>query len=276
MINVSKKYCEYPDCLQLPSFNYDGETTPIFCSTHKLTGMINLKHDFCIFINDEGKRCEIYPAYNFPDKKTPEYCTAHKLNCMVNINNKHCLTGCGTRVSNTKYKGYCLRCFIHTFPEESVCRNYKTKYPDVVEYITNKFSGFSWIYNKRIYDGCSKRLPELFLDLGFQVMIVEIDENGHNTYDNMCENRRIMELSQDLGHRPIVLIRFNPDGYTDKNGKKIPSCWCINKQGVCAVRYNKAWEERLRFLQNQIQYWIDNHTEKTIEHVPLYFDENLS
>jgi hypothetical protein len=129
---------------------------------------------------------------------------------------------------------------MYTFPDEPVTRNYKTKERNVVEFITNTFSGFSWIYNKRIYDGCSKKLPDLFLDLGFQVLIVEIDENGHDGYDNMCENKRIMELSKDLDHRPIVLIRFNPDGYTDKNEKKIQSCWCINKQGVCVVRYQRA------------------------------------
>ena len=36
--------------------------------------------------------------------------------------------------------------------------------------------------------------------------------------DCSCENKRIMEISQDLGHRPIVFIRFNPDEY-NKNGK---------------------------------------------------------
>ena len=36
-------------------------------------------------------------------------------------------------------------------------------------------------------------------------------------------NKRLMELSQDVGFRPIVFIRFNQDGY------KITSCWYINK-----------------------------------------------
>ena len=267
MINVTKKYCENPTCLILACFNFVGEKKPRFCSEHLLNGMIDVSHKTC-----ENEDCMIQPAYNFPNEKTPRFCVTHKHIGMIDIKSKKCLTGCGTQVSNPKYKGYCLRCFIHTFPEESVTRNYKTKEKNVVDFIINTFSGFSWIYNRRIYDGCSKKLPDLFLDLGFQVLIVEIDENGHDGYDNMCENRRIMELSKDVGHRPIVFIRFNPDGYTDKNEKKIPSCWCINKLGVCVVRYQNAWEERLKFLQNQIQYWIDNHTEKTIEHVPLYFD----
>jgi hypothetical protein len=47
---------------------------------------------------------------------------------------------------------------------------------------------------------------------------IEIDENQHVAYDCSCENKRIMELSQDVGHRPIVFIRFNPDGYKDHKG----------------------------------------------------------
>lgn len=183
-----------------------------------------------------------------------------------------CITTLCEGLKNKKYKGHCLRCFIHLFPDEPVTCNYKTKETSVVKYLMEQFPDFTWIWDKKVQDECSKKLPDLFLDLGFQVLIVEIDENGHDGYDNMCENKRVMELSKDVEHRPIVLIRFNPDGYTDKNEKKIPSCWCINKQGVCVVRYQRAWEERLAFLQNQIQYWIDNRTEKTIEHIPLYFD----
>jgi len=46
-------------------------------------------------------------------------------------------------------------------------------------------------------------------DLGTHILIVEIDENAHAVYDCSCENKRLMELSQDVGHRPIVFIRFN-------------------------------------------------------------------
>ena len=36
-------------------------------------------------------------------------------------------------------------------------------------------------------------------------------------------NKRLMELSQDFAHRPIVFIRINPDGYTDVHDKYINS-----------------------------------------------------
>ncbi len=37
-----------------------------------------------------------------------------------------------------------------------------------------------------------------------------------------------MEISKDLNHQPIVFMRFNPDGYIDKNNNEIKSCWAIN------------------------------------------------
>jgi hypothetical protein len=69
------------------------------------------------------------------------------------------------------------------------------------------------ITDKKIEGGCSKRRPDIMIDIGFQIIIVEIDENQDNNYDCSCEYKRIMELSQDVGFHPIVFIRFNPDGY---------------------------------------------------------------
>ena len=48
------------------------------------------------------------------------------------------------------------------------------------------------------------RRPDLELDLLYQIVI--IDENQHIDYDCSCENKLIMELSQDIAHRPIYSI----------------------------------------------------------------------
>jgi len=82
-----------------------------------------------------------------------------------------------------------------------------------------------------------------------------------------------MELSQDLQHRPIVFIRFNPDEYTDKYGNQIKSCWRINKSGTMSIIRTKLdeWNHRIECLNEQIQYWIDNPTEKTIETIQLFY-----
>lgn len=180
---------------------------------------------------------------------------------------------------NAKYEGHCLNCFIHLFPDRPNARNYKTKEKAVVDYILENFplDKYTWISDKRVKDGCSKRRPDLLLDLGYQVIIVEVDEHQHTDYDCACENKRLMELSQDVYHRPIVLIRFNPDEYMDKS-KKITSCWGVNKLGICALKKTKLkeWNTRLEFLKSQIEYWSnsENMSDKTIQIVELFYNQS--
>jgi len=134
----------------------------------------------------------------------------------------------------------------------------------------------TWISDRRVIDGCSRRRPDLLLDLGYQVIIIEVDENQHMEYDCSCENKRLMELSKDVGYRNIIFIRFNPDDYKDNNDKKIKSCWSASKtNGLLTVsKKNSAeWNTRLQCLREQVQYWIDNKSGKMIETVQLFYDE---
>jgi hypothetical protein len=270
MVDVKNKTCIHEGCKKQPVFNVEGETKALYCSQHKLEGMVNVKSKTCIH---EG--CKKQPVFNVEGETKALYCSQHKLEGMVDVNNKTCKSEwCSTRVQE-KYDGYCLYCYMHLFPNKPVYRNYKTKEYAVVEYIKTKFPGLNWIADKIINGGCSKRRPDLLLDLGYQIIIVEIDENQHIDYDCSCQNKRIMELSQDLGHRPIVFIRFNPDDY-EKDGKQINSCWGQDKKGICVVKKSKRneWSERLDVLEHHIKYWTNtsNVTNKTIETIQLFYD----
>lgn len=227
------------------------------------------KNKTCIYEN-----CEIRPNYNKKGEKIPLYCNNHKLDGMIDVKHKTCINDwCYTQLSNKKYDGYCLYCFINMFPDKPISRNYKTKEYSVVEFVKNNFTNYDWNCDKKIQDGCSKRRPDLLLDIGEQIIIIEIDENQHIDYDCSCENKRTMELSQDVGHRPIVFIRFNPDDY--KNGdKNITSCWGINGYGISTIKKTKIneWKERLNSLKEQIDYWTKNRTDRTIEIIQLYYD----
>ena len=271
MIDIKHKTCIYENCKTRPCYNFENERLPKFCFEHKLLGMIDIISRTCIHEN-----CKIQPNYNFSNETKPIYCSIHKLENMVDIRHQMCKTlMCNTRVED-KYEGYCLYCFIHMFPEKPVARNYKTKEFAIVEYIKSKFPNLSWISDKIVNNGCSKRRPDILLDLGYQVIIVEVDENQHNKYDTTCENKRIMEISQDLDYRPIIFIRFNPDDYMD-NKKNITSCWAINKNGICSIKKSKKkeWLERLTTLEQNIEYWINpvNIINKTIEIIRLFYDK---
>jgi hypothetical protein len=269
MINIIDKTCKYEGCKKQPSFNFEGEKQAIYCVTHKEDGMIDIKHKTCNF---EG--CKTIPSFNFEGQKIAIYCGNHKEEGMIDIKNKTCkYDWCLTIVSNEKYEGYCLRCFIHTFPDKPVSRNYKTKEFAVVEYIKQSFQALKWIADKTVQGGCSKRRPDLFLDLGTQIIMIEIDENQHQAYDCSCQNKRTMQLSQDVGHVPIVFIRFNPDKYLIQECM-VSSCWGLNKNGLSVIKKSKReeWDNRLKDLKSQIEYWLKNQTDKLVEIVELFYD----
>ena len=267
MVDIKSKRCQHENCKTQPHFNIEGEIQGLYCSIHKLNGMIDIKNKRC-----QHENCKTGPGFNFEGLKAL-YCSKHKLEGMINIKDKSCQNNwCYTLVTE-KYDGYCLFCYINMFPDKPVTRNYKTKEFSVVEHVKTEFPDLSWTADKTIVGGCSKRRPDLLLDLGEQILVIEIDENQHTDYDCSCENKRIMEISQDLGHRPIVFIRFNPDDYSNE-GKNITSCWGQNKQGICVVKKTKKdeWINRLDTLSEQIHYWMANHTDKTVEVVQLFYD----
>jgi hypothetical protein len=232
--------------------------------------MVNVKSKTCIEPN-----CKKIPIYNIGGKTNGIYCAKHKKDNMVDVKSKICKTPLCSIIVKDKYNGYCSFCFVHMFPDTPTTKNYKTKEKTVAEYITKTFPQYTWITDKKIQDGCSKRRPDLLLDMGEQILIIEIDENQHIDYDCSCENKRLMEISQDLGHRPIIFIRFNPDEYYIGE-TKIQSCWGYDKKGICKLKpkYIDEWNERLTILKQQIEYWSNpiNKTGKILEVIQLYFD----
>ena len=192
---------------------------------------------------------------------------------MIDVHNKMCKTEHCNTIVYKKYNGYCLRCFVHLFPDEPVVRNYKTKEKSVTDHIKEVFPSYDWVCDKKIQDGCSRKRPDVFLDLGHQVIIIEIDENQHEAYDCSCDNKRLMILSQDIDHRPMIMIRFNPDDYISSSGK-VTSCWNYNKKGLCLIKKckQKEWNSRLESLDQQIRYWCEHSTDKTVEVIQLFYN----
>lgn len=115
--------------------------------------------------------------------------------------------------------------------------------------------------------------PDVFMDCLTHVVVQETNENSHSSYDCSCENKRLMQLFTDVGDRPIVFVRFNPDAYVDATGGNHATCFKYHKQtGVPIVASKTAWEERLRVLNDRIMFHIVNilECEVTAEHLYYY------
>jgi hypothetical protein len=178
-----------------------------------------------------------------------------------------------------KYDGYCARCFIYNFATNLENHNYLLKEIVITKFIISNFCQYDWQLNKKIKNGKSKRRPDILLDLGYQILIIEIDERQHLNYKNdknNCYIKRILEILIDLYNRPIIFIRFNPDDYLDKNYKKINSCWTFDNNNLYCInkKYEKEWNDRLNNLKIQIEYWCNpiNKSTKNIHIINMYFN----
>ncbi len=165
----------------------------------------------------------------------------HKYRCTDCGGRQLCKTPHCTTRKNRKYKEHCFFCFVHLFPPERVARDYRTKETTVVTFLQEKFPNVDWRWNKTIDDRCSKRRPDLLLDMESHILIIEVDENSHDMYDPTCEEKRMGEIWNDVGHRPIVFFRFNPDKYKDKDGNNVPSPWG-GKRANGVVTLSKKWK----------------------------------
>ncbi len=68
---------------------------------------------------------------------------------------------------------------------------------------------------------CSKYRPDFVIDCGRSLIILEVDENQHQSYACECEISRMIQLHNDFGGIPLIFIRYNPDSYKDASGKRI-------------------------------------------------------
>ena len=278
MWDVVSKLCNYGGgCKNYPVYGLE-QGRPTRCGEHNDDDMPDVKHKRC----EEG-RCTTYAFFGLPGG-SPTFCFEHaKTNeGLVNVSSKHCFT-CATAYSyNRAHEGRCFRCFIDEFPQSKLVRNYKTKEAATMLFLRNHFSALGMREDKRVPGGCSKYRPDLVLDLSDRVIISEVDENQHWCYEQTREFRRTMALKHDLNRgegladRPLVLIRFNPDGYSPLVGKRrVPSCWKHDPTtGLLGVRDAAAWQERLEVLRSSIAAHICAPIEslKEVHEVRLFYD----
>ena len=268
MIDVVHKRCMTQGCNKRPIYNTPEETSGLYCIDHKEDGMVDVVNKRCM-----NQGCNKYPIYNKPRETKPLYCKDHKKDGMVDVISKRCKNDWCDIFANHKYEGYCAFCFSHMFPDNEKSKNYKTKEIAVRDYILERYPNFTWICDKIIQGGCYKRRPDLLLDLGYQVIIIEVDENQHTSYDCSCENKRLMEISTDIKYRNLIFIRFNPDSYKTRENKRIKSCWKIdNRSGILIISSETNWNTRLKVLEETLKYWINNETNKMLECIELFYD----
>jgi hypothetical protein len=137
----------------------------------------------------------------------------------------------------------------------------------VTEHLKSAFPNIRWTVDRRIKGGNSARRPDLIWDFGTFVIIVEIDEDQHKTYDKEDLKLREKELLSDLKGKKLVIIYFNPDEYTDKDGKIHPSIFFVERGEAYPL---VGWRERFNVLVKTINE--QSEPDKRFSRNKLFFD----
>lgn len=78
----------------------------------------------------------------------------------------------------------------------------------------------------------------------------------------------MMQIFLDLGSRPIVFIRFNPDAYKD-NGVRVGGCFDANMN----IIDEEEWRLRIYHLKDRLNVFLEDIPEKEITIEYLYYDK---
>lgn len=255
-------------CLECPTratYGLDAKK-PTHCEAHGkpkgLKGVVNLT---CM-------ECDKRPNYGLEYRK-PTHCIEHgtqkNMFDVASVRCEHCSM---TRVNQT-YKPYCAECHFKLNPHDPRIRNYKTKEHAFVIPIQKIYP--EMILDKAVVGGCSRRRPDGHIECLTHSVIIEVDEDQHMGYTSICENRRMMHLYTDLGNRPIVFIRINPDSY--KNGKKrVKGCFTLSKKTGVLLIDKKEFSRRFEQITEVIANAVKTVPDRAISSQHLFFSKEYT
>ncbi len=279
---------------------FDVENPPLHVQLEAYLQELRTGHTYCIMCrqprqvpDDDMPVCQqTHASFGFI-LNLPTRCAAHKLPDMQIVVNicphgrqkvvcfecdghlvckYHSVSGCET-FGSAKYDGMCVRCFSHLFPDVPIARQYRIKERHIFDAIVARFPDRPWVLNRPIDGGCSRRRPDVFLDVGTFVLVIEVDEQQHRGYS--CENMRVMQLFEDAGSRPVVIVRFNPDDFVDAQECRVTGCFGLDPKGFCQVKPSKTdeWQARLDVLFAHIgSFLVRPDMDKEMTIVQLFFD----
>jgi hypothetical protein len=223
-VDVKHKLCDHDKCKSRENYGHLFKPKT-HCAKHKTKNEFKYNKPKC-----EHNKCKLIPCYTDQDDNYPLRCEDHCLENDKNVIERNCIS-CNLVCMLTK-DSLCNDCseYINRKPhkrKETIIKNVLDA--NKLEYDT---------YDKIPTESCNKYRPDFVFDRGTHIIILEVDENQHHSYNCECEQARMINLFQDFGGLPVIFVRFNPDGYTDNKNKRI--------------QYNKAREKRLLTTLNSL------------------------
>ena len=127
---------------------------------------------------------------------------------------------CGLSFKNL-YDDLCVSCH----PDKQKIQHKKEQ--TVADFLVNTFPKHTFVRDKSSTDikTCTGKYirPDFVLPLEDKIIIVECDENQHESYPEECESTRMINLSMVYGGLPVMFIRYNPDTFRiNEDVQKVP------------------------------------------------------
>ena len=164
-----------------------------------------------------------------------------------------------------RFKPYCFRCYCVLNPDVDIPRKYMIKEHHMRDALKEEFKNTELVFNKIIEGGCSLKRPDVRIECLTHSIVIECDENQHKY--TSCEEKRMMILFEDLGNRPLVMIRFNPDKYNKNEG-----CFKDTKTGSLSLN-KKEWNSRIKKLIEIIKENIKKIPDKEISIEYMFYND---
>lgn len=261
-------------CEMCPTRASYGIEKPSRCRKHKTEGMTDVVSRMCVKChliqgvfgkegklycknckdvdapNVKAKMCEKcgqhHPVFNYKDEKKGKFCASCKADDMVDVVNPKCKS-CSLFTVLRK-EGLCCYCL----PTSTVKQ--KTKEMTVVNFLSER--KFEFTHNKSVGYVCGNYRPDIRIDAGTHIVIVEIDEDQHKQYDSGCETARMFNICQAEGMK-CVFLRYNPDTFRVE-GK---------------IR-RVLGDTRLKTLEKHLRKCIETIPKKELTVYRLYYDND--
>lgn len=271
MIDIINKRCAFSGCSTHPVFNMVGKSTGLYCNVHKFDGMVDVVSKRC-----QHGSCNIHASFAKPGNKPcvcfshstagmichptkrcckiscklialmgscaghAEFCELHSPPNYISLINEKC-KGCNL-LDIIDHEGYCKTCH-----PDSIQRYKMAKQQKVIQWLsispnTKDFSSVDTVLPETIECKSRKYRPDIVYRMkeGYTI-IVEVDENQHNTesYRN-CDVPRMINIHSDL-MCPTYIIRYNPDEYTVNKKKQKQSDTTRKKILMEWIAWTKAY-----------------------------------
>jgi hypothetical protein len=214
------------------------------------------KFEICHKHNEPGKTCY---------KQSCIFCKLNdgKQPSKLCHDNEYCITTI-TRPSHAIFGLSCQKCFARKNPDNEYSKRHKEKEDIFGEFLKSTYSNIKIERNFCVHVTIpSGEKRHRYLDFYIKTknfnINIEFDEFQHQFgYDTPCHQMRsdlIFEALESSGKK-YVLLRFNPDAFTAKNGDRFRTCFAQKPGAKSSISDKAQWDMRTSYFKSRLDEWM--------------------